>query len=231
MRFFRKLDLGSLTLILLGGLFVVVGVLVILSGIFNSLLANRVSTNPSLNLSALKATSPGEDVFVEGTISEKNTLQLRAFVAYNQDLYDGQTCTQNSDGNNRNSNRKDCTLFWVTEERITPVLVLDLLDGQVRVLNEDYEIHYPTSWQPSGQLIEQESIRYQGLEVGKPVFVKGVVSLDQEGVGLTAEFVAGTDRETYFANEQGDASSLIILGGFFAFVGAILLVVWFFMFK
>ena len=231
MRFFQKMDVGSLTLTLVGGLFCIMGVLVIIGGLVSTFQVSSLSTAPSLNLSTLKATAPGEEVFVEGSISEKNPLQFRAFVAYNQELYDGKSCTREGNNPTGSKNRVDCTFFWITEERVTPPLWLDLPDGQVRVLNTDYEIVYPTNWQPSDQLIAQESIRYQGLEVGRPIFAKGVVGRDHEGLGLTAEFVAGTDRETYFANEQGDASSWFFLGGFLVFLGGIFLAVWFFMFR
>ena len=231
MRFFRNKNVGALTLQLVGGLFLIIGGLAILYGFVSTFQVSTLSTAPSFDLSALEAAAPGEEVFLEGTVSEKNPLQLRAFAAYYQELYDGQSCTREGDSPVGNRNRTSCTLHWITEERVTPPLWLDLPDGQVRVLNDDYEIVYAANWQPSEQLIIQETIRYQGLEIGRPIFARGVVARDPEGVGLTAEFIAGTDRESYFANEQEEASSLFFLGGFFVFLGGMFLAVWFFMFK
>ncbi len=216
---------GGWIVILVGGVFFVIGGLIAFGGAVSWLEARQLSTQPTLNLQALEAAALDETVLLEGTISENNTLQFRSFVAYYQDRYDGEDCSHDDDGN------LDCTSIWTHQQRVIPSIWLDVPGGRTQVINTDYEIPYPTSWQSTEQLIDFETMRYQGLEVGKPIFVKAVVSQAQDGVALTAEFVAGADRETYLGNERSSAYFEIIFGGIFALVGGGLIVIFMFAFK
>jgi hypothetical protein len=171
------------------------------------------------SLTALRQANPSGQVGLEGKISENNQIFTQRFVAYIREVYEGEECRRDDDGN------RDCESVWRENGRETPPLWLDLSDGRVRVVNDDYHLQYPTTWQDQERLIDYQTQRYMGLEIGSPVFVKGQLTPNGETSDFQAEFVAGVDRAGYLAGQRQEAMGLFLFGGIFGGVGLILLVI------
>lgn len=210
---------GGWILLLLGTVFGGVGLFVIWLGFSIRWETTAVEQLPAFSsMTALQQANPSGQVVLEGKISENNQIFTQAFVAYIRKIYEGEECTRDDDGN------RDCKSIWTENERETPPLWLDLSDGRVRVMNEDYQLEYPTTWQDTEQLIDNHTQQYLGLKVSSPVFVKGQLTTSGETAAFQAEFVAGVDRVGYLAGQRRGATLVFIFGGIFGLVGLILLV-------
>jgi len=211
---------GGWILVLIGTVFSIIGIGVVLAGFFTLSQRNEIEKLPVLTLANLQDSPAGQAGVIEGKVSENNTLLFRGFVAYWQELYEGQDCSRDDDGNT------DCTAIWSVRDRQIPSIWIDLPQGRVKVVNNGYELYYPTTWQSQDQLVEFVTKRYSGLEVGKVVFVRGTTVTAADAPSFQAEFIAGVDRAGYLAGERDSARGSFIFGGLFAFIGLALLGGW-----
>lgn len=204
------------------GIFLLVGLVFGGVGLVFQRNVGRVENLPVLNLAQL-GQAAGTEAVVEGKVSERNPFQVRPFVAYIRQEYQGQRCNDNL---NNNNNNLDCEAVWVEDERVTPPLWLDLPGGRARLANSDYQIQYPAfTEQSTPLLIENETKTYRGFRIGDPVFVIGRVVGGAEGPALQARVVAGGNRQSYLANSRSEANIFIWLGGILALMGGLLLAV------
>ena len=195
--------------ILFGAIFFVVGLPFIGVGWHQANEADRLNDLPLFDLASLTQSGPGLAGTLEGKIAERNALPFRTFVAYVQERYEGEDC--DDDG---------CDSIWSEIERQTPPLLLDLPEGRVRVINDTYYLtSFPVTWQASEELVAYETTRYQGFEIGSPVFVVGATARDGDTPAFSAEFIAGGDRAAYLADQRFGARLFLGLGALFSLIG------------
>ena len=211
---------GGWIFVFIGTLFLLIGLGIVWVGFSTRSQVNNLGSQPLWKLSDLQTGSVGASGVFEGQVSENNPLLFRGFVAYWQELYEGEDCSRDSDGDT------DCTSIWTLQARQIPPISLDLPAGRVKIINADYAILYPTTWQNQAHLVEFVTKRTSGLEVGHPVFVKATLGSAGETPTLQAEFVAGLNRADYLAAERVSALGFLIFGGIFALVGGGLLFGW-----
>jgi len=85
---------------------------------------------------------------------------------------------------------------WSVREQITPPLMVTVPDGQVRVVNNNYNLlqrTLPVEWRPDFKRFSR-SEHYRGLIMGSRVVIFGTVTEDQQGRAITAEYVAAGSR-------------------------------------
>lgn len=214
-RFTGRLFQSALFL-LIGGVFVGVGVFL---GIFASRgaseEANRVEALAILDLADIDAGQPGSPALIEGTVSRRNPSRFRNFAAYIREEYHG----EDSDGDDD----------WRVDERVTPVLLVDVGGGIVQIGNTDYSISRPhESWSESSVLVwngltGEGTKRYKGLVVGRPLLAIGTIHTGREGNEVYAEQVFGGTQAEYVADQRQTARFLPWFGLIFGVIGLILL--------
>lgn len=206
---------------IVGGAFLLFGLLFVGIGFASQQTAGQVETIPVLDLAGLGQAAGGAEVALEGKISERNPFELRPFVAYLSQRYDGERCR---DDPNDDDNIRSCEAIWTQAERVTPPLWLDLPGGRMKLTNTDYQVHYPPFTQQSTpQLIKNETKVYEGFRIGDPVFAIGQVISEAEGPALRARIVAGGTQQSYLANSRGEARGFTLIGGAFALIGLVLI--------
>lgn len=204
-------------LVFVGGLFTVVGLIFVAVAVLISRDARRIAGLPVVSAVELAESAPGREVLLEGQIAASARPRFREFVAYMRDEYRG----NDSDGDAR----------WVEDERVTPPLLLELPDGRIEVVNQDYRLDQPLSaWQESNVSYWDSSTgegtkRYRGLTAGATVLVVGSVAQGQEFPGINAALLAGGTREVYLAEQRVFQLIMGGMGGLFALLGLVLLVV------
>jgi hypothetical protein len=167
----RKSNNQATALALLGALCLLLGTLFSL-GATVSIGANaaRVERLEPASAAIVAARAPGRDVLVEGRISPATPLASPPLVAYVVE-------------------RPGPDSSWQIAERITPPLLVDLDDGQVRVVGS-YALD-ATSWS-----VPQPDARLRGFIPGDPVTVLGLVVAGDQPT-IQAELVLGGTRESY----------------------------------
>jgi hypothetical protein len=217
-RFFER-NFATIILFGMGTIFLAIGIGV---GYFGS----RAAADEAVRAEELRALSPGQaerlvigdEVLVEGVISERNSQLYRQFVAYIREEYQG----TDDDGDPR----------WSEDERVTPRLLIEV--GEVggtllQIGNEDYRIEQPhETWQDQQGLNysvfgDTNTRRYSGFVTGKPITAIGEVQRGSEGPELRAEFIYGGTRAAYIQAQRDDAAFLPWFGFIFGCVGAILI--------
>jgi hypothetical protein len=202
------------------------GTIFLAIGIGIGYFASRAAASEAARVEALQPLSAnqaerlviGDEVLVEGVISERNSPSYRQFVAYIREEYQG----TDDDGDPR----------WSEDERITPRLLIEI--GEVggtllQIGNEDYRLEQPhETWQDQEGLNyslfgDTNTRRYAGLVIGKPITAIGEVQRGSEGPELRAEFVYGGTRAAYIQAQRDDAAFLPWFGFIFGCVGVILL--------
>jgi hypothetical protein len=172
--------------------------------------AEQVEGLTPSSLASLRDGQLGQDVLVEGEISERNRTQLDPFVAYVR-----KELEIDSEGDEE----------WVEVERMTPPLLLVLPDGLVQLENRDYDLRLTTTIERYGDT------RYHGIEKETQVIAVGTLVSDDVPPRINAEFVAQGSREHYIATQRGSAQVFQGLGTILGAVGAVLLllslVMWF----
>ncbi len=208
-----------------GGLFLLVGVGLLLVGRSQVQELERQAAGPVLHtLTQLSQTPPGAAVTLQGTIAERNALLEQEFAAYVRYQYGGVHCVTATPNYNRDIGGTTCGPAWAEEKRETPRLWLELSEGRVQLANTDYQLQNPfTSWQSTIGLSENQTVRYEGFKIGAPVFTRGTVVMNKDTPTLRVEFIYGGDSRAYFADQASSSSTLFLLGGLFTGVGAITL--------
>ena len=206
---------------IIGGAFLLFGLLFVSIGSATQRNADQLENIPVLDLVGLGQAAAGAEVALEGKISERNPFEIRPFVAYLSQRYEGERCR---DDPNDDDNIRSCEAVWTQAERATPPLWLDLPEGRIRLTNTDYQVHYPPfSQQSTTELIEDETKAYQGFRIGDPVFAIGQVVSEAEGPALKAQVVAGGTHQSYLARSRSEASNFTLIGGVFALIGVVLI--------
>ena len=209
----------------IGGIFLLVGLLIVWQSFNRSQEIDQIAALPLLNVAQLNNTPTGTEAVIEGKIAERNPLYTNGFVAYTNYEYQGERCTEDDDG------YQDCEDIWVEQEYLTPILWLDLSDGRARLHDTEYLIEgAPVTWQTTETLLEYKTLKYEGFKIGNPVFAKGTVVKNGDGPAFDAEFIYGANRETYLSDQRNGTSSMFwtgvafsSLGGLFVVVGGVLL--------
>jgi hypothetical protein len=163
---------------------------------------------------------------LEGRVSKLNPLQFRSFVAYTRREYRGSECSPSDDG-------LECTDIWVYDESVTPPLWLDFSGGQVQLANNNYIIWVPsTTWQSTERLVENETKKYEGFEIGDPVLAVGHLVEAAERRAFQAQRLYNGNRDSYLAVESektriisGLGTILMLIGGLIALFPVLLLMV------
>ena len=188
-------------------LFLGIGIPFVAAGLLVGLLVPRLSSGQAEQIerlvpstaTVLEDTSPGQEVLVEGRISNSNPVLFRSYVAY---IVYG--CTVNSDG------ERKCT----ERNRVIPPLLLDLPDGQVQIENDAYD------WQGTKQIVQEGDTEYAGLEAGDPVIAVGVLTSSVERLRLRAEFISRGTQAEYIAFLRGESVFWRVFGAVFAVLGS-----------
>ena len=125
-----------------------------------------------LTLAQLQSAPDGSDVVIEGRIAPENATPLDHLAIYVRE------------------DHLAADLAGYSEERQTLPIVIALPNGQVRVVNGDYDFQNPmTAIKVPGQ---QGDLRlYSGLAIDERVTVVGSVQRDAQGVALRARVVTG----------------------------------------
>jgi hypothetical protein len=212
---------ASLFLGVFGGIFLLIGLGLLLSGARLSEVTRQAATLPLLNAAQLRQAPPGAAAMIEGKIAERNPLHAEGFVVYLRRLYQGQRCSRQD-----NDSTPKCEDIWVEDERLTPPVWLDLVDGRIRLANADYALqHPPAVWQSTEELIEDQTMRYEGFKINSPVFAGGTVVVDGTGSTFKADFLYGGSRDAYFSDRQSASNVFFWLGVAFTGVGGIVLLI------
>lgn len=206
---------------LFGGIFLLVGLGLLLAGARLSEATRQAATLPLLNAAQLSQAPPGAMVMIEGKIAERNPLHAEGFVVYLRRLYQGERCSSQG-----GTATPKCEAVWTEEERVTPPVWLDLADGRVRLANADYALYHPPAfWQSTETLIQDETLRYEGFKINSPVFAQGTVVVDGTGSAFKADFLYGGTRDAYFSDQRSASNVFFWLGVAFTGVGGGVLVV------
>ncbi len=214
------LILGSI-----GGLFVLVGLGLLLQGRSQVQEIERVGASQIVRtLAQLSQIPPGGAAMLQGTISERNSLFEQDFAAYVRHQYQGEHCVTPTATRDNYRGATTCQPIWTEDKRETPRLWLDLSEGRVQLANTDYRLQNPTNaWQSTSSLIENRTVLYEGFKIGAPVFTQGSVVMDGETPALRAEFIFGGDSQTYLDTQRSSSNVLFLLGSIFMAVGALAL--------
>jgi hypothetical protein len=206
---------------LFGGIFLLIGLGLLVTSARLSQATRQAAALPLLNAAQLSQAAPGAAAMIEGKIAERNTLHAEGFAAYLHRLYQGERCSSQG-----GTATPKCEAVWIEEERVTPPLWLDLPDGRIRLANADYALqHPPAVWQSTENLIKDQTIRYEGFKINSPVFAGGTVVIDETGSAFKADFLYGGSRDAYFSDRQSASNVFFWLGVAFTAVGGGVLVV------
>lgn len=212
-RWFHQ-HLGPLIFGVVGVVFLIVGVGLSWGSYATGQQAKAVASLPLVNAEQLSQLAAGQQVGVEGRISERNTAAYEGLVIYTARRFRGIECDRNSNDNTRSN----CKQVWDEVERVAPAIWLDVPGGRLRLANANYALyHPPEQWQNTPFPIEGRTLEYSGFRVGSPVFVSGTI--DPAGDALRADFLSGGDRAAYLAGEQQSAGILLIIGLIFGGLG------------
>lgn len=172
--------------------------------------ASRVQRLTVVTKATLGEARPGEDVLVEGHISNWNPAGPFGLVAY---VREGREIAYDEEG--RPEPRS-----WSVEERVTPQLLLELSDGVLLVGNDDYAMEDTRviDEKEPGQSSDAFVTRYKGIVAGDSVIAVGVVATGAEPAQITADFVARGTQASYVARQRSGGA---IFCAFSIVVGAI----------
>ncbi|MEI6777274.1 MAG: hypothetical protein WCK70_10255 [Chloroflexales bacterium] len=207
---------SMITLVLMGSVFLCIGVVL---GSFGARGANaeadRAERLSPLSAAAIGDAQPGSEALLEGSLSARNPLRFRDFVAYIREEYRGSDSKKNAK--------------WVEDQRVTPPLLVDVVGGSVQISNDTYRLAGPHArWEDAGGhywngFTGEGSKRYAGLVMGRPVMVIGQIQPGTEGPEVRAELIFGGTRAEYIADRRDTARILPIVGGILGCVGVLLL--------
>jgi hypothetical protein len=219
--------LALLILSSIGGLFLLVGLGLLLLGRSQAQEINRVAAGEVLHtLTQLSQTPSGAAVMLQGQIAEHNSLLEQDFVAYVRRQYQGERCVTPTPTRDNYEGGSTCESIWAAEKRETPSLWLELSEGRVQLAHTGYRLQNPpTTWQSTANLVKNQTLRYEGFKIGDPVFTQGTVVMAGDTPTLSVDFIFGGDSQAYFNNQRSSNSVLFLLGSIFISVGAMTLAV------
>lgn len=202
-----------------GGLFFVFGALLCgLIGLVASIrTVNKVEKLTPIAVVVLEDTQPGNEVLMEGRISNQNPVQDQStgFVTY---LIERREIYYDEEGEPDPGS-------WYLSQRLTPPLLVELPDGLVQIANDDYELENALviDQRLSGQSFDEYDTRYKGLQVGESVVVVGVTRERDEIPRIEADFIARGTRESYLSRQRNAGIFFCIGSVVVAIIGGIIL--------
>jgi hypothetical protein len=182
-----------------------------LVGLFSSIrAANKVRSLRPITAIGLEAARPGEEVLVEGRVSDRNPVRSHGFVAHVREQRD---IDEDGDADS-----------WSLSARMTPPLLLELADGLVQIGNDDYQLEDAHAIEEEESFDQPSTTRYRGLAVDDPIIAVGVVVDGPELPQIEADFIARGTRAGYVARKRTGgvifcASSIVVaaIGGLILF--------------
>jgi hypothetical protein len=196
---------------LLFGLFFVCGALlcglVTLYAAFRA--ASRVRRLTPVTAVALEGTRTGDDVLIEGRVSDRNPVRSQGFVAYVLEW--------------REIDEEGEPGSWSVSARMTPPLLLELPDGLVQVGNDDYELEDAHTIEEEEAFDEPSTVRYKGIAVGDPVLAVGVAVGGSEHPQIEADFIARGTRAEYVARRRRGGAIFCVFSIVVAAAGGVVL--------
>jgi hypothetical protein len=177
--------------------------------------AARAERLRPLNIATLDDSQPGREALIEGRISDRNSALFQQFVAYVREEYRG------SDDQDREQ--------WAEDERHTPPLLIEVIDGVVPLANDNYVLDSPPHlWFESqtsrtwNGFTGEGTKRYRGFQAGDVALAIGILTPGSEGLELQAERVYGGTRSSYIADRRQSAVWMPRIGGIFGLIGAMI---------
>jgi hypothetical protein len=164
--------------------------------------ANRIEQMKPATAAAVATASSGQEVLVEGRISERNRHARGALVAYTHERLE-----RDSDGDRE----------WVTYSTEAPPLLIELPDGRIQVAR-NYSVKNPPRSEREGDH------RYRGFGYSDQVLVVGTAARGVELPEIQADFVSGGTQASYVEGQRTGATIVLIMGGVFAVVGFFVMV-------
>ncbi len=211
-----------LLLLLLGGIFALVGVALPAFGHLFRNEAAQIEGMPLLSRAELRNSPAGSPALVEGRLNPRNEATFQGFVAYRCEEFQGWDDPDAEDRKER----------WVEIEKVTPPLRLNLPDGEVRIVNDSYTLKSgqldtesgPGQWQSRPDLAWDPEARVgtrrcYGYRPGVAVLALGRVGWGPDGPALSAEWIYGGRQADYVAGQRNAALVMTIVGLVFGVVG------------
>ena len=175
--------------------------------------AARAERLQPLTVATLDDSQPGREALIEGRISDRNPALFQEFVAYIREEYRG------SDDQDREK--------WEEDERRTPALLIEVVDGNVQLTDGRYVLDNPPhTWYESQSsrawngLTGEGTKRYRGFQAGDAALAIGTLVAGPEGLELQAERIYGGTRSSYIADRQQTALWMPRIGAIFGLIGA-----------
>jgi hypothetical protein len=163
--------------------------------------ANRIEQMKPASAAAMANAGPGQEVLVEGRISERNPQVRGALVAYIHERLE-----RDSDGDRE----------WEVYSTEAPSLLIELPDGRIQVA-QNYEVKHPSRSERQGDH------RYRGFGYDDQVLVVGTAVRGFELPEIQAEFVSGGTQASYVEGQRTGAIIVLVISGVFAVVGLIVM--------
>ena len=184
--------------------------------------AKRVANLPAYPAD-LAVVEPGDEVVVEGWVSDDNPVQRpgEGFVTY---YYESRNIRVDDDGWPHPGS-------WRVAKRVTPPLLIETDDGPIQVENDDYDLELTphTVMGPAFRVMgSKSSLRYstsrdRGFLAGDRVIAVGVVRGGDGTLRLEADFLAGGTQEGYVASRRTGGLYFFLFGLLVAIIGGLLL--------
>lgn len=157
--------------------------------------------------------------YVEGLISDRNSVLVEDFVTYIRFNYEGLDKRWESNPSTMNMNDEVLVRrpIWQEDERITPSLLLDVDDNQVQIA-AGYNIHHPLhTWVSTVTYKIDITKKYEGFHSGDRVVAVGQPALNQQTPILNARALHSGTFEDYCNSYRS--------GGWFGLIAGIFLIV------
>lgn len=180
-----------------------------LAGLISGLTAaGRMGRLEPVTAPELAASQPGDEVLIEGRISDENPARFRDYVAYVRETRDVENWEGTPDPGS-----------WSEVERVTPPLWIALEDTLVWVVNDDYDLDVATAVEERTTLDDYASTRYRGLAAGDDVLVVGQVTANRERPEIEADLVAEGTQERYITRQRSGGILFCVGSGIVAALG------------
>ena len=164
-----------------------IGLAVALSAPATSAEAEYVRSLPVISAARLDDPTLNGDVLVEGSVSEETPPVYRNFVAFAREEY--------------RSTLIDRTDRWIEAERTTQPFAIRLRDGDVAIVNDDYDFpRVSDTVREAEPTVTRGAVRSRGLRVGATAFAVGALVDGPGGRGLRATQIYPGTRAQFLAD-------------------------------
>jgi hypothetical protein len=207
----QKVVLNPIVLLVVALLSGVVGVALLYDVPAYAARAARAERLEPISAAMLADSAPGREVLLEGQVSHHTLNVYRSFVAYVREEYRSELSLIGGDTSQR----------WEEVERVTPPLLVALVDGEARIANDDYELDTTAfTFREAEPTLTDGAVQSRGYRVGDPALVVGMV-VDAGGErAVEAEFIYAGTRAAYLAEMRTLTRRSLPIGGAFLLVCA-----------